>query len=289
MGRETLDTLSKDDWVTMSPGSFALASLASMAVVQLRHDPSLLKLCWLSLLAEPGHAIYKRDDPQGTCALVLRSTLFGVVTWPMRPRKVHYDGCGPLKYFELVLDGSVKKCGFVCLTPKDYEELEGWVMHKCVPASPLTIGAKLPVTLRPAGCVLTHGGSNTLLRMAGESGFKLLNAHMLGKLFTFLKVPYEGRRPQQAEALAASILRWLFPKWTDEAIDAKVQHRSSSDEQVPATSVDSDEKVDLTEEFLEPDEVQTIRKLVAKRKRHHRRFFLGLCIRIDQIAELGGV
>lgn len=239
-----------------------------MAMVSAVQEPGRLKNAWLSLLAEPGTAIFKRNDPARTCALVLRSTPYGVVTWPLRPVKVEHEG-DSLRLVEVILDHRAEKHGFVVLSPMSPDELNEWRAEQFNPVSPLRVGSLVPLTLRPTSIVLQHKSASALLRVAAERGLGKLTVQHLGKLMTFLKVPFEGRRPQSGDAIASCILKFVVPNLSDDAVRERVQKRNEADELALATTLLSDEHVSLAEEFLdeEEEEVSAIKQYVNQRNK----------------------
>jgi hypothetical protein len=257
-GRETLLSLQNAGWRSPSPANFALIPFATEAMLRAASDPNGLRQTWPSLLAEPGAVVWKVGDADKTCSIVLRTTVWGFLAWPLRSASSR-DAEGRKKgYYKVVTEGPAAQPVLHTIT-----DVAPWRVSRFTIASPLEIGAQFPAEARPLGLVLMHKSSEPLLQYAASVGFRSLTLPNLQKLVTLGKVPLLGKRPTTVQGTVMLLLRHIFPNKAEEELVEFFKRRDLPDKPVVETTLAEGENSKLAADYLEPEEMADVLKIKA--------------------------
>ena len=244
-GRETLLTLQTAGLHSPSPANFALIAVATEAMLRAASDPNGLRQTWPSLLAEPGAVVWKVGDADKTCSIVLRTTVWGFLAWPLKSASSK-DAEGRKKgYYKVVTEGPAAQPVLHTIT-----DVAPWRVSRYTIASPLEIGAQFPAEARPLGLVLMHKSSEPVLHYAASVGCRSLTLPNLQKLASLEKVALLGRRPTTVQSTVMLLLRHMFPNMPEQELVESLGRRDLPDKPVFETTLAEGENSKLAADYV---------------------------------------
>ena len=193
-----------DTWVSLSPANHSMIAWATEAVYTTRTKLDDLRSCWQSMLALPGWVLWQKNDA-ASAIWVFKSTIWGVLGWPVKGRQVKGHRNEVLKLWELDLS-ETSSLQFRIVT-----DLHLWKMCEIVVKSPAHANAGGFRSLAGKGIVLQSGVWDSLLTSAASMGFKGLTMPYLQKLYSKLGVKREGKRPSTVQEICKAMLEHCFP------------------------------------------------------------------------------
>ena len=255
LGKDVLGTLSKNDWPSPSPASFALHALATQAMLVCSDDLFKLKKCWMSRLATQGMIIYKPHQ-QGTMGIVIHTSQFGCLCWPCKCFKKTIGDKVVKMYQPQTVNQNL---WFEAIT-----DPRSWRAIRCKVRSPLA-GSSLPQEHRLVGIYLEALDRGPLIEVSALGVFENMLLPHLTALMGELKCAWTGRKPTTTTGVLQCLLRHVLPSYTSEQIDELIESRGRSKARVADTILTEPGNCDLAAAFLERDDVDALRE-GARRK-----------------------
>ncbi|CAE7263558.1 unnamed protein product [Symbiodinium sp. CCMP2456] len=247
----------EDDWASLNPNAHSLVAWATKAMETFA-DPADLKVCWVSLLAQPGTVLWSSRAP-ADAVFVLKATSWGVLGWRVIAERA--GGTQNFKFFSLKLDGQDNLRHVLITTPN------GWSSAKINVRSPLHVRSKKMSPAAPSGILLQLGSTETLLQSASKAGFKGLTVFHLGKLFTKLGVQSSGKKPTLLADLLMALTKHVWPRASEADLRAYCAQRDTTSIRNLSSIITSNEhNLDLAAEFMDDDDAEKCKEEKRKTK-----------------------
>jgi hypothetical protein len=239
------DTGKKVTWPTLSPPEVKKAAIRLQCAVFHGGDMAKIEKSWLSLLQVPGSITMQRGSNKPL--LVIAAGPHGFLTFSVQIQKVgekHWLSFG---------SPSSAVVSYNCVV--DHAD---W---RCLPVECLAPGSSKLTADRPKGLTLiaAKGAATSLLKFAGQHGFKQFTVHFLKLLCAELEIIFErGCKPKTEDQFLSALAKHLAPDSAGKALDAMVAQRLPS-ELVPspvAATLFSGDYMELLEEEMADESLQ---------------------------------
>lgn len=243
-------------WSSPRPEFAHLAQHASRAMLSLGGDVAMLRLCWFSMLAQPGTVIMNSAHPSQV-GLVLSASRWGVIVLLVSPKQ----RCG-MKF--VVLPETYEQFKweqFQITNPDDWQCLVLEAVPPAVQASRIAANAgSVSVGL---GIVLTNrfDRPSTLMRHVAQCAFPRMTMVELRRLYAHLKLPAKPK-PKTEHELVKALVKALCPGITDAEFAAIMEKRGAKPESPFHTPITTEDLADL-EGTMDEDALKALRKTVV--------------------------
>lgn len=208
LGPDVLKGLANPSWKSQSVESHHLCSMLSLALRNKYDQPEVLRALWLNELFAPATCVW--HVPSDRPYLVVSATRFGALLWLVSVADMPKVGGGTIKRIVLSSRGR-----------DDWQwhhvgDLSEWRAFQVRPLPPLE--ASMVCAQPKTGCltlILDEPGSS-VLECKAKSCFEGLTVKVLDRLFSHLDIPRQ--RPRGEGPLLRALLSFIFPKWSQGAI-----------------------------------------------------------------------
>jgi len=256
-GRDTLMEWGRNG-VTFSPAAFSLVPLATICLMQCHGEWGLLANSWLSLLV--GTHCILHNVARKRSFFTLQVSPHGVLAWAVTICKY-----GGQHFYQLKTQGTPVWELLVVTDPSDWRACRVKAMPPCRLA---TLAKGAPGSERPVGLPLAILGSlQPLVKFSARAAFPNLQVAHLQKLCKAHGLKQSSRLPQTEKACLGLLLEALLPSASAEERQAIMARRCGAasgdqeDEDLLMSFLDED-KLDEVGTLLEPDQVETAKKLL---------------------------